>query len=231
MSKEIIAIGDIHGSKRLLHDVLEKVKDKDKESVYFLGDYVDRGKDSKYVLETLMDSGYKCLMGNHDKMLLDFVYKGDILSIYNDSTLATIKSYYPEFRHLVYDGVSEIYGIDLMGDNPLRRYNEIIREKLKRERTIMWLGTLPYYQEFDEYILVHAGLDLSTENPLMDTSHDDMIWLRPNYLQMNNTGKKLIVGHTIVDEIRETANGMIMCDCGNSFRGTSYIYSTKDGVI
>ena len=56
--KEKIVVGDIHGSLKLLDKVLNYVKDYNPADVIFLGDYVNRGKESKQVLEKLMQTNY-----------------------------------------------------------------------------------------------------------------------------------------------------------------------------
>ena len=135
--KEKIVVGDIHGSLKLLDKVLNYVKDYNPEDVIFLGDYVDRGKESKQVLEKLMQTNYLCLMGNHDNMLLDFVDNGDMLSVYNDWDMATIRSYLPNMENVFYDGGHNIYAIESNGT--ISRMNDTIRCQLKDEPTIEWL--------------------------------------------------------------------------------------------
>lgn len=225
---EKIVVGDIHGSIELLNKVLYYVKDYNPKDVVFLGDYVDRGKESKQVLEKLMNSEYTCLIGNHDKMLLDFIDNGDMLSVYNDWNMNTIRSYFPNMSNVAYDGAWSIYAVER--DGRLSEMNNTIRARLAKEPTIEWIRSLPYMIEDEENIYVHASLDLSLDEPRA-TFNNEMIWERPNYMLENKTGKKIIVGHTIVDEIHETQNGIIMCDCGNSFNDTAFVWSTTRGVI
>lgn len=226
--EEKIIIGDIHGSLELLDKFLDYVKYYKPENVIFLGDYVDRGKESKQVLEKLMKTDYICLIGNHDKMLLDFIDDGNMLSVYNDWNMATIRSYFPNMKNIFYDQGYEIYALESNGI--MSRMNETIRYKLKEEKTIDWLRELLYIYEDEENIYVHGGLDLALEEP-RNTKNIDKIWERPNYELENKTGKNIVVGHTIVDEIYKTKNNIIMCDCGNSFNGTAFAWSTTRGVI
>ena len=73
----LYAIGDIHGEVKLLEDLLEKVPSKKDDRFVFVGDYVDRGSDSKGVVDLLIDFSKKrdCvfLLGNHESMFLDFI--------------------------------------------------------------------------------------------------------------------------------------------------------------
>ena len=179
-------------------------------------------------LEKLMNSGYTCLIGNHDKMLLDFIDNGDMLSVYNDWNMNTIRSYFPYMSNVVYDGAWSIYAVER--DGRLSEMNDTIRARLAKEPTIEWIRNLPYMVEDEENIYVHASLDLSLDEP-RESTNEMKIWERPNYMLENKTGKKIIVGHTIVDEIHETQNGIIMCDCGNSFNDTTFVWSTTRGVI
>jgi serine/threonine protein phosphatase 1 len=69
-----LAIGDIHGCLRALDSLLEQVKPSRDDLVVTLGDYVDRGPDSKGVLDRLIDLRARTqlvsLRGNHDLMML-----------------------------------------------------------------------------------------------------------------------------------------------------------------
>jgi len=81
----LYAVGDIHGRADLLDDMLRRIGDDaqasgpaDEATLVFLGDYVDRGPDSRAVVERLLDGlpvGFEIhfLKGNHEAMLLDFL--------------------------------------------------------------------------------------------------------------------------------------------------------------
>ncbi|HEY1379663.1 MAG TPA: metallophosphoesterase family protein [Gemmataceae bacterium] len=70
----ILAVGDIHGCSRALDLLLADVNPRGDDTVVTLGDYIDRGPDSKGVLDRLLDLGQKVrlvpLRGNHEVMLL-----------------------------------------------------------------------------------------------------------------------------------------------------------------
>ena len=70
------AIGDIHGCSKTFKELLDKIGLIEGDELYLLGDYIDRGPDSKGVIDTifeLREKGFKviCLRGNHESMLLD----------------------------------------------------------------------------------------------------------------------------------------------------------------
>ena len=69
-------MSDIHGQLNSFHSMIDKIGlDKEKDTLYLLGDYVDWGQDGVGVIQQIMKmqkDGYsiKCLMGNHEKMML-----------------------------------------------------------------------------------------------------------------------------------------------------------------
>lgn len=91
----IYVIGDIHGCLDPLRGLMAQLRPSEADEVIFLGDYVDRGPDSQGVIEYLLTlSGrYTFLMGNHERMFLDFLQgKERALFLYNGGT-ATLDSY------------------------------------------------------------------------------------------------------------------------------------------
>ena len=87
-------IGDIHGRLVTFISMLDKLKlDKERDTLYLLGDYTDSGPDGIGVIQHIMnmqDQGFKvhCLMGNHDKMMLDVIdYQGDSDEEYQDNNV------------------------------------------------------------------------------------------------------------------------------------------------
>lgn len=72
--KRLIAVGDIHGEINKLNSLLENLNLEKSDTVVFLGDYIDRGKHSKGVVELLIElsQNVNCifLKGNHEQMVL-----------------------------------------------------------------------------------------------------------------------------------------------------------------
>ena len=70
-----IAIGDIHGCSAALDALIDAIRPRPEDTIVTLGDYINRGPDSRGVLDRLIDLGRRCrlvpLLGNHDQMLLD----------------------------------------------------------------------------------------------------------------------------------------------------------------
>lgn len=99
----LIAIGDIHGCVRSLEALLERLAPTMDDHLIFVGDYTDRGPDSKGVIDRLIEmetastdeTGPRCsfLRGNHDQMMLDFIDRGDIQLWRINGGLETLASY------------------------------------------------------------------------------------------------------------------------------------------
>lgn len=182
-----IAITDIHGCNKTFRTLLDKIGLNLEDELFLLGDYVDRGLDSKGVIDTilkLIDDGYHvtCLRGNHEQMLLEMSadQPGRPLNLYPGlvETLVSFKCRHPK-------------------DIP-RKYLD-------------FMDSLPYYHEVAGYILVHAGLNFSIPDPLQD--QDAMIWERHWYSKVDKTwmGNRVILhGHTPtkIDEILKMYEGM-----------------------
>ncbi|MDE2483836.1 MAG: serine/threonine protein phosphatase [candidate division NC10 bacterium] len=124
----IYVIGDIHGCLEPLHRLIAQLRLSEADELVFLGDYVDRGPDSKGVIDYLLTlrGRYTFLMGNHERMFLDFLQgKERALFLYNGG-IATVESY---------GGLSRIPAAHLT-----------FLERLR-----------PYY-ETQDYLFVHAGI-------------------------------------------------------------------------
>ncbi|MFT6320090.1 MAG: serine/threonine protein phosphatase 1 [Granulosicoccus sp.] len=163
------AISDIHGCAKTFKALLEKINLTKEDELYLLGDYIDRGPDSRGVIDhiwELQNEGFQvqCLRGNHEQMLLDEVTK---LNHWYNGEQATLAS----------------FEVDQNMDIP----------KIYMD----WMERLEYYVELDDYILVHAGLNFLRKDPLADLK--EMMWVRRWYDQIDRNwlGKRIIVhGHT-----------------------------------
>lgn len=173
MSRTFI-IGDIHGCcKTFKKCVLEKINIKKSDKIYCLGDYIDRGPDSKGVIDFILklrQEGYKIhtLRGNHEELLLNSGYdKKSFLNWTRNGGNKTLSSF-------KIDSISKLSPI----------YINFFK------RTKFWIET-------KDFMLTHAGLNFIIENPLCDKY--SMLWER-NFIVNNNylKGKILIHGHTVL---------------------------------
>lgn len=86
----LIVIGDVHGCIRELEKLLKKVNPKKKDRILFLGDLINRGPDSKAVLELARDLKALSLIGNHEYRLMQFNHTLDSTEL-KDYELETLK--------------------------------------------------------------------------------------------------------------------------------------------
>lgn len=179
----IFAIGDIHGCVNELDLMLEYLERKQNLSsqdvVVFIGDYVDRGPDSKPVLETLrsFQQSYPAsifLKGNHEEMLLSFLgFEGSEGQVYllNGGTLCL-----------------QSYQID-----PDASPEEILNQFPKTH--LSFLLNLARYYIVGDFVFVHAGL-----NPLRDLRSQldqDIYWIRDEFIKnIHHFEKTVVFGHT-----------------------------------
>jgi serine/threonine protein phosphatase 1 len=188
-NKEIrrYAIGDVHGCIDHLKRALQWCSD-DAETdgvnaeVLLLGDFVDKGPDSKSVIQLLMN-GSGCdnlilvpIKGNHDHMLH---------SIWRD------QSYYLAGSWWEHGGQQTLmsYGWDPLKD----RIPDTLQDYIPLEH-IEFLEQLPVLYETDDLFFVHAGLN--HERPVEEQIEHDMLWIRgPFLMKCHNFGKPVVHGH------------------------------------
>ena len=188
----VYAVGDIHGRLDLLDGLLARVDaDMAKHPApyairVFLGDYIDRGPDSKRVLDRLIDYGRAqptvCLMGNHEVFLREFLRNPDTLSVWSScGGLDTLSSY----------GLAPTIGAQRELASDLDR----VLPSSHRD----FLGNLRQYFICGDFFFVHAGVRPGI--CLSEQSEDDLLWIREDFLScQNNFGKIVVHGHTPVPE-------------------------------
>lgn len=177
------AIGDIHGcAKTLKYLFEEELKVTKEDLLVLLGDYIDRGQDSKGVLDyiiKLMGDGYnlETLRGNHEEMLLEAIAD-------------------PEEKLDVWlmnggEETLQSFGIKSIKEIP--------------EQYIDFMRKLKYYVELEDYYLVHAGFNFVSDKPFEDTY--SMVWIRNMEVDKQLLkGKRIVHGHTPIPyfKIKET---------------------------
>ena len=184
-----LAIGDIHGCSAALDQLLRLAKVSKSDTIITLGDYVDRGPDSKGVLDRLVWLQGQCtlipLMGNHEIMMLqsrtDPLWHKDWLTHGGKHTL---RSYAPEKKDLSLADVPPEHW----------RFMEQCRE----------------FHETDTHIFVHAGL--APEVPLREQQPLQLFWefLTPE-AKPHMSGKRIICGHTSQQSARPLDLGHTLC--------------------
>jgi calcineurin-like phosphoesterase family protein len=164
-----IAIGDIHGCSQALESILRVIVPLPEDTIVALGDYVDRGPDSRGVVERMLALSKECrlvpLLGNHEVMLLDSIDRG----MDNGWLLCGGKE-----TLLSYGG----------------RLENIPSWHIEYFRSL-----LPYF-ETETHFFVHANYQ--HDMPLADQPEFLLYWehLHLNPPRRHEGGKQAIVGHT-----------------------------------
>lgn len=103
-----IAIGDIHGCSAALRALLEVIRPTPDDLIVTLGDYIDRGPDSRGVLDCLIELADRCelisLLGNHDDMLIQAIdghHTATLIAFGGAATLASYGGTGPDHLHLI----------------------------------------------------------------------------------------------------------------------------------
>ncbi len=211
----IYAIGDIHGRSDLLDALQRKMLDdaavEAGKSVVqiFLGDYVDRGSDSKGVVDWLLrppPEGWEriCLKGNHEATLLDFLDEPGIFS---------------QWRH--YGGLETLhsYGVDLKslrGEDAPEVLQENFKGKLPDTHRAFF-SALPLTVQFGDYFFAHAGIRPGRR--LENQREEDLLWIRDEFLvSQMDFGKIVVHGHS-AQEAPEILPNRINLDSGAYITG------------
>lgn len=172
----LIAIGDVHGEITLLLRLIAALKLQPEDELVLLGDYIDRGEDSKATVEYLMElakrPNTKLLMGNHEQMLFDAIDDPD-----------------GDAAHLwLYHGGSKT-SADYDGYVPVEHEQ--------------FLRSLPLWYRSGRFVFVHAGLH--PHRPILPQlavpDPDVMLWerdhLKPGEKAWED-GLTVVCGHTVV---------------------------------
>ena len=175
MAGRLLVIGDIHGFITPLNLLLDHLKPDLEDTLVTLGDYIDRGPQSKDVLLKLIQlktiTNLKMLIGNHDLMFLESIH---------------FKRFNTDW--LLYGGLQtlESFGVDLANPD-FELFDAEIVDFLKSECSRYW--------EDEKHIFVHAGVDPLI--PLDQQSDKLLFWdkLDPNF-SGHQSGKKVVCGHT-----------------------------------
>jgi serine/threonine protein phosphatase 1 len=175
--EKIFAIGDIHGCHRKLVDLMKKIDlDPIHDTLVFIGDYIDRGKDSKGIIDYIIDlkktiKNMVCLKGNHESMFLNYYVHGiDEMLFLENGGRETLISY----------------------RDPGLWYEKKLRIPESHQE---FFDALQLHYETKEYIFVHAGLRPGI--PLDKQDMEDMVWIRREFIESSyNFGKKVVFGHT-----------------------------------
>lgn len=205
MPDPIYAIGDIHGQLDDLSRVLELIE-KDggpAAKVVFVGDYVDRGPDSRGVVQALIDGHaagkpWVTIKGNHDRYLTRFL---EDMSVYDPATRADLFWFNPRLGG---DKTMLSYGVEATDGDPLEPILDAARAAVPQEH-IDFLTSRPLMHTTNDLVFVHAGLRPGVA--LADQEENDLIWIRDGFLDHKDSFGPLVVhGHTALDHPEHAGN-------------------------
>lgn len=202
----IFVISDIHGELDLFTQLLAKVEyDAQTDKLILLGDYIDRGSDSKDVLEKVIDlqeDGAIALRGNHEDMLLSTVQGDEKWSEIwlRNGGIETLES----------------YGVTASETEP------IFPEDETWQRHLRFIESLDYYYETEDTIFVHAGVDPRAK--LEDTPASVLAWIREDFYATYDGEKTVVFGHTPTQILHSDKKN------NNVFFGSNHVIGIDGGA-
>ena len=214
------AIGDIHGCLSQLTSLHKNILNYDKfnprnDLLIYLGDYIDRGKYSKEVIDQILklkNNNIKTinLMGNHDEFMIDFILnkKNNIKNWVNFGADQTFRSYGVEVVEYIKDGFDDEV-VDKLRNTLLNKMDNTHLDFFKN---------LEISYSSENYLFVHAGID--PDKKLSEQSEKDYLWSRSEkFFSKDFKSEKIIVhGHTPEENIINDAF-RINIDSGCYFSG------------
>lgn len=181
-------IPDIHGNVNTVRSLItDLIKPMRSDELYFLGDYVDRGPDSKGVIDyirSLENEKYNLtvLKGNHEDFMVELY----------DTMKKSKNNWWFKFGNKKYKTWSEIGGKPTLQSFNIQHILDVPPDYIE------WMRNLVYYVELDDFVLVHAGLNFKNEDPFEDKRA--MLWLRDYPIIPEKIGgRRIIHGHVPVN--------------------------------
>ena len=185
-------IGDIHGRADLLDQMVAKIDDdiarhrRTNCVTITLGDYIDRGPNSRGVLERLsrnpFPTRYIALKGNHEALLEMFLRNPSVAD---------------QWRRLGGLETLHSYGVpinEVMVGKGYDKAAQALRAAIPNDQ-LRFLSTLQLFVSIGEYFICHAGIRPGV--PLAKQTEDDLLWIRNEFLESEAMFEKIIIhGHT-----------------------------------
>jgi serine/threonine protein phosphatase 1 len=208
--KRLLAIGDIHGYLDKLDALLDTLQPTSNDKFIFIGDYIDRGPNSRGVIERLLAFHKQFpktifLRGNHEQMLLDWQNLGnaDDREIFmRNGGQATMDSYGGSLKQI-----------------PVEHLDFINATQLLHLETIVVDDGLNNEDREQDFLFVHAGVN--PERQLNEQSPHDLLWIREAFIRTTRPyGNSIVVhGHTPTDNVPGGTHYRISIDSGVHLKG------------
>jgi serine/threonine protein phosphatase 1 len=185
MSSRTIAIGDIHGCSRALRGLINAIQPAAGDTLVMLGDYVDRGPDSRGVLDYVLELEQRCqvvpLLGNHELMLLDAVENPHVLGPW----------------------------MECGGDPTVRSYDGQLKNVPSEH--LAFLRRCKRYYEIATHFFVHANYAADVS---LDEQPDYLLFWEHLHFHIpapHENGKTAVVGHTSQKTAEILDLGHVVC--------------------
>ncbi|CAG7610681.1 Serine/threonine-protein phosphatase 1 [Paenibacillus solanacearum] len=191
-----LAISDIHGCFEEFGALLELVNYRpEQDRLILLGDYIDRGPQSKEVVEKVMTLheqwGVVALRGNHEQLMMDALQKDEDARWLKNGALQTIASYCD----------LSVYS-DRLDESHYRAAKQYMKEHFAAH--LSFIESLPLYYETDRHIFVHAGINPAAED-WKNQSLRDFIWIRDEFYNCpTELTQTVVFGHTSANRLHES---------------------------
>lgn len=200
----LYVIGDVHGHLDKLKAAHERIfRDGGRDAVIaHVGDLIDRGPDSRGVVDYLMtgqDRGRPWVVtrGNHDRFLPQYLLQPDWV----DPSLSS-KEHWTLHSGLGAPETLRSYGVDTALP-PERLLAEAKRAVPARHAT--YLASLPLYFLHPLALVVHAGVRPGVD--LQDQAEEDLVWIRQGFLNnLHDHGPLVVHGHTAIQTATHYGN-------------------------
>lgn len=211
-------MSDIHGMYDKYMEMMDLINLKEEDTLYVLGDIVDRGQDSMKILQDMMKrENIVGIVGNHELMMVACMEI--LLSEITDAFLDSLDD----------ESIMKLYDWLYNGGNTtLQAFKKLSKEE--RRDVIEYIMDFTAYEEVtvngNDYLLVHAGIAHFDENKSLDEYEiDDFVWIRPDWMvpYYRDTHQHVVVGHTPTWTMSGEAkifhqNHFIAIDCGACFK-------------
>lgn len=211
----IYVMSDIHGMYDKYAEMLKLIQLSEQDTLYILGDIVDRGTQSMKILQDMMKRpNVKAIFGNHELMMADCI--GWLMQAITEESLADINE-------------TKLIKLSDWMENGGHQTIQDFKTLSKREQNdiVDYLMEFTAYEEItvnhQQYFLVHAGLrNFEADKPLDEYDVNDFVWERPDWDIPYFTDKIVVVGHTPTQYISGKSeifikNNFIAVDCGACF--------------
>ncbi len=223
-------ISDLHGNYDKYIQVFDTIKFCDDDTLFVLGDVVDRGDQPIKILQDMMvRPNVVPLIGNHEVFALKCLRL--LTSEITEQSITQLQS-----------GDLEIL-LEWSMQGGRSTIDDFVRLSYPERQSILeYLGEFSLYEELyvngEEYVLVHGGLQNFDVNKAIDEyTPEEILFDRPDYSKIYFPDKFLVTGHTPTRTIKNNpnpdyiyrANRHIAMDCGCAWGGNLGIFRFNDG--